>query len=29
VEMSPYDLTRGRIVYRQKAGAAPIEEEQQ
>ncbi len=27
VEMSPYDLTRGRIVYRQKAGAAPIEED--
>ncbi|HHY88776.1 MAG TPA: translation initiation factor IF-1 [Chloroflexi bacterium] len=28
VEMSPYDLSRGRIVYRQKKGAsAPIEGE--
>lgn len=29
VEMSPYDLTRGRIVYRQKktAGAGPMDEE--
>ncbi len=27
VEMSPYDLTRGRITFRQrKAAAAPIEE---
>jgi translation initiation factor IF-1 len=23
VEMSPYDLTRGRIVYRQKKGGEP------
>ena len=23
VEMSPYDLTRGRIVYRHKKGAGP------
>ena len=29
VEMSPYDLTRGRIVYRQKKGhEAPIEVEE-
>lgn len=29
VEMSPYDLTRGRIVYRQKkAHEAPIEVEE-
>lgn len=29
VEMSPYDLSRGRIVYRQRkqAGEAPPEEE--
>ncbi len=27
VEMSPYDLTRGRIVYRQKKGAGPSHEE--
>jgi translation initiation factor IF-1 len=28
VEMSPYDLTRGRIVYRQKKNAgAPMEDE--
>lgn len=27
VEMSPYDLTRGRIVYRQKKGAGPGHEE--
>ncbi|HMN12059.1 MAG TPA: translation initiation factor IF-1 [Bellilinea sp.] len=27
VEMSPYDLTRGRIVYRaRKVGEAPVEE---
>ncbi len=26
-EMSPYDLTRGRIVYRQKKGAGPSHEE--
>jgi translation initiation factor IF-1 len=24
VELSPYDLTRGRIVYRYKKGQAPI-----
>ncbi len=23
VELSPYDLTRGRIVYRHKSGGAP------
>lgn len=28
VEMSPYDLTRGRIVFRQrKESVAPVEEE--
>ena len=28
VEMSPYDLTRGRIVFRQrKESTAPVEEE--
>lgn len=27
VEMSPYDLTRGRIVYRQKKGGGPSREE--
>jgi translation initiation factor IF-1 len=27
VEMSPYDLTRGRIVYRQKKTRAGFEEE--
>jgi translation initiation factor IF-1 len=29
VDMSPYDLSRGRITYRQKkpSGPAPIEEE--
>jgi translation initiation factor IF-1 len=26
VEISPYDLTRGRIVYRQKKGADATEE---
>ena len=25
VELSPYDLTRGRITYRHKAGAPPPE----
>lgn len=24
VEMSPYDLTRGRIVYRHKKGGGPL-----
>lgn len=28
VEMSPYDLTRGRIVYRQKKGGQPGEMEE-
>jgi translation initiation factor IF-1 len=28
VEMSPYDLTRGRIVYRQKKHHEPGEEEE-
>ncbi len=28
VEMSPYDLTRGRIVYRQKKNEAPLPEEE-
>jgi len=27
VEMSPYDLSRGRIVYRQKKGGEPAPEE--
>ena len=26
VEMSPYDLTRGRIVYRQKKAGQPAED---
>jgi translation initiation factor IF-1 len=25
LELSPYDLTRGRITYRHKAGAAPTD----
>jgi translation initiation factor IF-1 len=30
VDMSPYDLTRGRIVYRQKKyESGPVEEQQQ
>jgi len=28
VEMSPYDLTRGRIVYRQKKGYQPSEQQE-
>jgi len=28
VEMSPYDLTRGRIVYRQKKAGEPALEEE-
>jgi translation initiation factor IF-1 len=27
VEMSPYDLSRGRIVYRQRKNAGPSDEE--
>ena len=27
VEMSPYDLTRGRIVYRHKKGVEPKQQE--
>lgn len=27
VEMSPYDLTRGRIVYRHKKATGPVTEE--
>ncbi len=27
VEVSPYDLTRGRIVFRAKKGGNPLEEE--
>jgi translation initiation factor IF-1 len=27
IEMSPYDLTRGRIVYRHKKGSGPVTEE--
>jgi translation initiation factor IF-1 len=26
IEMSPYDLTRGRIVYRHKKGSGPASE---